>query len=297
MNRKTNISKQIYPTYFAFAAIFIYTLLYVIPAIYGLALSFTDWHRLRDLSTIKFVGFDNYKTVFSEDNEFFKYIINTFEFTIVTTLAKSSLGLVAALMLNKGLKARNFHRMALFFPSIISVVVTGLIFRSILRPDTGFLNTVLISLGLDGGTDWLNNISTAFASVMFVDSWRGIGYIMIIYLAGLQSIPQTYYEAAKIDGAGPMARLFNITLPLLKHTILVNLMLNAVYGFRVFDIVFVLTRGGPARITEVIYTSVYREFGRGNFAVGSALSSVMLIVLLFSGFFLIRYITKQEDNI
>lgn len=280
--------------YFVYASIILYTLLYVLPAIYGVIMSFTDWNQIRDMSTIKFIGFENFKRVFSQEENYFKYIGNTFWFTMVTSAIKMVLALAAALFVNKGLKFRNFHRMAFFFPSIISVVVTGLVFRSILRPTSGLLNTLLIKLGLNGSTDWLNHVETAFASAMAVDIWRGFGYIMIIFLAGLQSISSSYYEAAEIDGAGYFSKLKYITLPLLKQTMLVNLMLSLVYGLRVFDMIYVLTRGGPGDASDVLYTIVFREFGRGNYAIGSALSTVMLIFLLFFGTLCIKFILKQE---
>lgn len=285
---------KIYPIWFAGAAILLYTLLYVVPALYGFALSFTNWTRVTGTSDLTFVGIKNYLTVFDTSNNYFKYIGNTLEFSLVTTIAKTILALIAALVINKGLHFKNFHRMALFFPSIISVVVTGLVFRSILRPKTGLLNQILILFSFDGSTDFLNTVDTAFNSVMAVDIWRGMGYIMVIFLAGLQSISTTYYEAADIDGAGYFSKLFYITLPLLKQTILVNVMLNLIYGLRVFDMVYVLTKGGPGDLTDVLYTSVFSEFGKGNYAVGSALSSVMLMFMLIVGAFFVRYITKQE---
>lgn len=292
---KTNqLTRKIYPYYFVVGALALYTILYVIPGIYGIAMSFTDWNSVRDMSTLKFVGLENYRTIFSGEKNYFKYIGNTFLFAIVTTIFKSTLALAAALIIQKGLKFTNFHRMALFFPSIISVVVTGLVFRSMLRPNTGFINQLLSFFYLsDGKTDWLNQANTAFGTVMAVDIWRGIGYIMIIYLAGLQAIDTTYYEAAKVDGAGYFAQLFHVTLPLMKQSILVNTVLNLIYGLRVFDMIYVLTRGGPGDKTDVVYTSVFREFGVGNYALGSALSSIMLVILLIVGIASVRHITQQ----
>lgn len=292
--KENSLTRKTYPYYFVVGAVVLYTLLYVIPGIYGVAMSFTDWNSVRDMSTLKFVGLENYKIIFSGDKNYFQYIGNTFWFAIVTTIFKSVLALAAALVIQKGLKWTNFHRMALFFPSIISVVVTGLVFRSMLRPNTGFINQLLSAFSLSSGkVDWLNQAETAFGTVMAVDIWRGIGYIMIIYLAGLQSIDQTYYEAARVDGAGYFSQLFSITIPLMKQSILVNTVLNLIYGLRVFDMIYVLTRGGPGDKTDVVYTSVFREFGLGNYALGSALSSVMLLILLIVGITSVRYITQQ----
>jgi raffinose/stachyose/melibiose transport system permease protein len=295
MSRSKTLQNEMYPSYFVFGAVILYSLLFVLPSIYGVIVSFTDWSLVKDISTIQFVGLENYAKIFSPEENYFKYIGNTLFFAIVTSVAKSVIALGVALLLQKGIFGKNFHRMSLFFPSIISVVVTGLVFRSIMRPNTGLFNVILSSMPFfDGKTDWLNNPATALACVMAVDIWRGVGYIMIIYLAGLQSIPADYYEAASIDGAGYIGKFLNVTLPMLKQTILLNFMLNLIYGLRVFDMVYVLTRGGPGDLTDVLNTSVFREFGKGNFALGSALSSVMLVVLLIFGLFSIRFITKQE---
>lgn len=294
LKKKKSIQDKTYPVWFAFGAIILYTLLYVLPALFGFALSFTDWDAYTNISEVVFVGFANFKIIFDVEENYFKYLNNTLVFAVATTALKSVIALAAALVIDKGLHFKNFHRAAMFFPSIISVVVTGLVFRSILRPEKGLFNQFLMLFGANGTIDWLNNVQTAFASVIFVDVWRGIGYIMIIYLAGLQSISPTYYEAAIIDGAGYWQKLLYITLPLLKQTILVNLMLNAIYGLRVFDIVYVLTRGGPGDLTDVLYTTVFREFGLGSYALGSALSSVMLVILLVVGSICVKYITKQE---
>ncbi len=291
--KKAQLSK-VYPLWFAFGALILYSLLYVVPAIYGFVLSFTDWGRGVSTSELTFVGLENFLLVLDPENDYFQYIGNTFWFSLVTSLFKSVLALAAAMIINKGIAFKRFHRMALFFPSIISVVVTGLVFRSILRPKTGLFNVILNLFGFPINTDWLNGVDTAFNSVMAVDIWRGIGYIMVIFLAGLQSISPTYYEAADIDGAGGISKFFRITLPLLKQTILVNVMLNVIYGLRVFDMIYVLTKGGPGDLTNVLYTSVFQEFGLGRYAVGSALSSVMLIFLLIFGVFFVRIITKQE---
>lgn len=292
--KKCSNRDHLYPTKFVYPAVILYTLLFVVPALYGVAMSFTDWNQVRDLSTLQFVGLENFKTVFSPEKNYFAFIKNTFSFTFITGIFKSVMALGAALVLQKGIACKNLHRMALFFPSIISTVVTGIVFKSMLAPNKGFINVLLIAFGLPGNTDWLGNPNTAFGSVMFVDIWRGIGYIMVIYLAGLQSIDTTYYEASSIDGANYWKNLIYITLPLLKQTILINLMLNIIYGLRVFDIIYVLTMGGPGEITNVLYTSVFKEFGRGNYALGSALSTVMLFFLIIFGLIYVRIVQKEE---
>ncbi len=130
-------------------------------------------------------------------------------------------------------------------------------------------------------------------SVIGVDTWKGVGYIMVILIAGLQTIPQEYYEAAEIDGASPLARFRFITLPLLIPALTVVTVLNVLYGLRVFDIVYVLTGGGPGYATDVVFTAVFDEFSKGRYGLGTALSSVLFIVMTTAGFFIVRRLTRD----
>lgn len=294
-SKNKTIDNKTYPGYFLIGAVTLYVMLYVLPGIAGVILSFTDWHVARDISELKFIGLDNFAKIFSPEEEYFKYLKNTFIFAGITSIFKTIFALLIALLLVSKIRLRNFHRAAMFFPSIISILVTGLIFRSILHPGKGIINVFISFIGLESLTqDWLNNVTFAFPSVMAVDIWRGIGYIMVIYLAGLQSIPVEYYEASSIDGANSLQKFWHVTLPLLKPTIIVTSVLNLIYGLRVFDIVYVLTKGGPGDATDVMYTAVFREFSTGNFALGSALSSVMFIMLALFGYFSVKLITKRE---
>ena len=129
---------------------------------------------------------------------------------------------------------------------------------------------------------------------MGVDIWRGMGYIMTILIVGILSISPTYYEAADIDGASAWKKFRYVTLPLLKPTLAVTIVLNVLYGLKVFDIVYALTNGGPGHATEVMYTSVFKEFSLGRYAVGTSISSLMFIIMIVVGFFMIRVLTKDE---
>jgi len=291
--RKNSIDKNIYPFHFVIGALILYLILYVLPSIIGIYYSFTDWSRWSD--TMNFVGLENFKTIFSQSENYLLYISNTLKFTVLTTIFKSVLGIGFALLVNRRLKFRNFHRAAIFFPAILSFLVTGLIFRSILHPSMGFLNVTLKSIGLDFMAQrWLTDLDWVFKSVIAVDVWKGVGYIMTIYLAGLQSIPDIYYEAAEIDGASPFRKFYHVTFPLLMPAITVTTVLNLIYGLRVFDIIYVLTGGGPGYTTEVLYSGVFREFGQGTYAVGNALSTVMVVFMVIVGYFVVRLLRKRE---
>lgn len=283
--------KRMYPTYFALGALILYAALYVVPGIIGIGYSFTDWSAYSD--QLHFVWLDNFKRIFSPEENYIKYLGNTLLFTFVTTIAKNILGLLLAVLLTKRVRLLNFHRAVMYIPAVLSALIAGMIFKSILNPQQGLLNSFLALFGIKG-PQWLTDPDIAFWSVMGVDIWKGTGYIMTIFIAGIMSVSPVYYEAASIDGATPWQQFRSITLPMLMPTITVTTVLNVIYGLKVFDTVYALTNGGPGYATEVLYTSVYKEFGNGRYAVGTALSSVMFVFMVFIGYFLIRLMTKNE---
>ncbi|AEE97745.1 carbohydrate ABC transporter permease [Mahella australiensis] len=284
---------KIYPLYFTYIALILYAVLFIAPGFLGIYYSFTDWNRYS--SEINFVGFDNYKTIFTSNKNYLGYIMNTLKFTLISNIVKIIPALFLAILLNEGLKAKNVHRAILFFPSVLPYLVIGLIFRSMLHPTTGFVNEMLRKFGLDFmAQKWLVDPKWVWPSIYAVDAWRGIGYVMTIFLAGLQSIPNYYYEAADIDGATFMQKLRHITLPMLMPAININLIFGITYGLKVFDIIYVLTNGGPGRMTEVINTAVFKEFADGTYGVGTALSTLLFVFMAVIGLFIVRIMNRRE---
>lgn len=283
-----------YPTYFLFGTLLLYVVLYLLPGILGIGYSFTDWSAYSD--QVHFLGFDhmfdNYAKAFS-DVKYFGYLGNTLLFTLVTTIVKNVLGLALAVLLTRQVKLLNFHRAVMYIPAVLSALIVGMIFKSILNPAEGLLNSVLRIFGAKG-VKWLTDPKIAFWSVMGVDIWKGMGYIMTIFIAGIMSISPTYYEAAEIDGAGAWQKFRAITLPMLIPTMTVTTVLNVIYGLRVFDMVYALTNGGPGYATEVLYTGIYKEFGYGKYAMGTTLSSIMFVFMAIIGYFLIRAMNRNE---
>jgi raffinose/stachyose/melibiose transport system permease protein len=177
------------------------------------------------------------------------------------------------------------------------MIVVGIVFKSILHPSTGVLNVFLASIGLDFlAQSWLTNPKIALYSVILVDTWKGIGYIMVILIAGLEAIPREYYEAAKIDGARAWDELRTITIPLLMPALTVVIVLNLLYGLKIFDIVYVLTNGGPGYATETVYTVVFKEFSKGRYGISTALSTLLFVIMTFLGFFVIRLMHREETD-
>ena len=224
------------------------------------------------------------------------FIKNTFIFTFITIILKTVIGLALALILTEGVKRfAYFYRMMIYLPVVLPALAVALIFRSILNPATGLLNTILRGIGLGMlAQKWLVNPHVALYSVIGVDTWQGVGYIMVILIAGLTSIPREYYEAAEVDGAGFWPRLFWITLPMMMPAIIIVTVLNLLYALRVFDIVYALTNGGPGYATEVIFTAVFKAFSQGQWGLGTAFSSLLFVFMSILGYFVIRLLDRGQ---
>ena len=283
-----------YPTRFAAGALALYGVFYLVPSLFGIAFAFTDWSSYS--SDLNWVGLDNFALILSSGSTYGRAILNTVTFTIATTILKTVIALGLAILLTEGVRRLSyFYRALVFLPAVLPILIVGLIFRSVLNPATGLLNETLRTVGLDGlAQHWLTNASLALGSVVAVDTWRGVGYIMVILIAGLQAIPRDYYEAAAIDGAGRTQAFRHITLPLLVPVLGVTTVLNLLYGLKVFDIVFVLTNGGPGRVTDTVYTVIFEDFSKGRYAAATALSSLLFLVMIALGYLTIRVLRRDE---
>jgi raffinose/stachyose/melibiose transport system permease protein len=290
------LHNKVYPFYFVLGTLILYMVFFVIPAVMGLGYAFTDWNRYS--TNVNYVGLDNFRTLLSSNDNYIRYARNTFLFTMSTILLKTVLGLAFALLLHNGIRhLRSLYRLIIFLPAVLPMVVVGIIFRSVLNPRRGLLNEFLRAAGLGAWTQqWLTDPRIALTSIISVDTWKGAGYIMVILLAGLQTIPAEYYEAAQIDGANGLARLRHLTIPLLRPALVVATVLNILYGLKIFDTVYVLTNGGPGYSTEVLYTAIFKEFSKGRYGVGTALSSLLFLVMVFIGYFVIRLMEQGRTN-
>jgi raffinose/stachyose/melibiose transport system permease protein len=283
-----------YPLSFVLGALVLYLVFFIIPGISGIVYSFTDWSSYR--TEVNFVGLDNFRTIFSSGERYLDYISNTLVFVLVTVVLKTVFALALALLLNDAVKhLTHFYRTMIYLPAVLPMLAVALIFRSILNPATGLLNVLLRGVGLDFlALKWLVDPNIALFSVIGVDTWKGVGYIMVILLAGLQAIPKEYYEAAAVDGAGALAKFGHITWPLLTPALIVVTVLNVLYALRVFDIVYVLTNGGPGYATEVLFTAIFKAFGQGRYGLGTAISSILFVVMSGTGYFVIRLMERES---
>ncbi|MEE8836502.1 MAG: sugar ABC transporter permease [Eubacteriales bacterium] len=287
--------KKIYPWWFVAIPLILYALFFLLPSILGVFYSFTDWSRMTPKNGLHFVGFQNYAEIFSGKNQYAAGILNTLKFTVISNLVKIIPALFLAILLQEGVRGKNFYRTVFYLPSILPFVVIGLIFTSVLNYSNGILNNTFEFLHMSWAKQkWLSDLHVVWKSIYMVDAWRGIGYVITIFIAGLNAIPRDYYEAARIDGANFWQRLWYVTLPMMRGAIMINLVFGVTYGLKVFDIIYVLTNGGPGHATEVITTYVYQLYGSGKYGVSTALSTVLLIVTAIVGIFIVKGMSAKN---
>lgn len=269
-------------------AIILLIIFVIIPIIYGFYLSF---HRWDGFNSPVFIGTRNYIRLIERDDVFLKAVTNTIIFAISVVLVKNVLGLFLALLVNQKIKGVIFFRTALFLPVTLSFVVIGLLWSWIYNPTFGLLNAGLELAGLDSWIRaWLSDQATALGAIITVDIWKWTGFHMVLFLAGLQSIPRDLYEVAIIDGAGAWTRLTRITLPLLAPVTFISVLLSLNGAFvRNFELVFVMTDGGPNHTTEVVLTHlVTQAFRFGKLGYASAMGFALFVVVAVIAFTYIR---------
>lgn len=245
------------------------------PVVAAIALSFTKWDLL---TPAKFIGLSNYQELI-QDPMFRKVMLNTLIFTGASVPLSLILSLGLALALNQKIKGIVIFRTIYFLPVVSSMVAVSLVWRWLYNPNYGLLNYFLNLLHLPS-INWLFSTTWAMPAVILMSVWKSLGYNMVIFLAGLQGIPQMYYESAKIDGAGKFQAFKNITLPLLSPTTFFVLVISIISSFQVFDQIFVMTSGGPAHATEVIIYYIYHNaFQIFRMGYASALAFCLFIII------------------
>lgn len=261
----------------------IITVFIIIPIIYSLYMSLHDWNIMYNIKD--FIGFDNYKEVL-QDKRFFNALKNTLIYTVSYVPILVILSLALAAFINEKFIASGFYKTVLFIPAITSMAIIAIIFRFLLDGDIGYVSLALRKLGFSV-PDFLRDPETAMWSVVLTSVWRWVGFYMVIFLSGFNSIPDSLYEAAEIDGAGKLRQFFSISLPLLMPTISFTLITNLINSFQVFDPVYVMTKGGPMFSTEVLVYYVY-YMGFNVFDMGYASSMAFILFLIILVFTLIQ---------
>jgi raffinose/stachyose/melibiose transport system permease protein len=288
--RKYNIGKT-YSPLFVIPGFTVYALFFLIPVFIGFYYAFTDWNMYLD--EISFAGLANFRRMFTHRVTSLA-IKNTLIFSMVTTIGKNFFGLLLALALVKTLRSGNIIRTIFFTPSILSYIVIGVLFSSILHP-SGLLNDTLSLFGLSNFTrSWLADKDIVMYTVSAVEIWQWTGFHMAIYLAGLLSIPKGLNEACIIDGANAAQRFIHVTIPLIVPTFNVNLVLSLIGGLKVFEQIYILTNGGPGSASQVINTQIFEAFGNGEWGYGTAINLVLFIFITIIALTVLNLLRRKE---
>ncbi|MBB6284060.1 carbohydrate ABC transporter permease [Geobacillus subterraneus] len=272
-------------------ALLAFTIVVIIPFLSGIYYAFTDWNGVT--GQIKWVGFDNFKYLFTEDKQFQKSFILTTKYTVVAIILTNVIGFGLALLTTQMLKTRNVLRTVFFMPNLIGGLLLGFIWQFIFVK--GFA-----SIGQFTGISWfewawLGDAKTAFWGIVIVSVWQGAGYIMMIYIAALQNIPQELIEAAKIDGANRWQVLRHITIPLVAPAVTVCLFITTASSFKIFDVNLSLTNGGPFKSTEMLALNIYTEaFVNNRYGMGEAKALIFFVVVAVITLVQVMYSKKRE---
>jgi raffinose/stachyose/melibiose transport system permease protein len=267
--------------WFALPAMLLFAFVVLVPSVRGVYYAFTDWDGLDP--DFSFVGLANFVEM-PRDPAAMQAIWHTILIAVAITIIQNGVGLLLALGVNSAIKSRNVLRVFLFAPAVVTPIVTAYLWRNLLGPD-GAVNSLLGAVGLASWQqDWLGDPQMALWSVVGVIVWQFAGYSMVIFLAGLQSVPREIYEASDMDGAGSIRRFWSVIRPLLAPAFTVNLMLSIIGGIKLFDQVYALTGGGPGHATDTLSTLIFKDaFTLGEFGYSIALAVVLtMIVAVFS---------------
>ena len=257
---------------FVFPALLGMLIFIIIPIFFSFGLSFAKWDLL---NPIQFVGLDNYKEIFTEPL-FGKILLNTVVFALATSFFGVIIPLILAAIMNSKIRGADFFKTAFFLPFITPMIVIGIVWEWIFDPNIGLLNKVL-----QVHINWLYDPHWAMPALILVSVWKLIGYNMIIFLSGFSGISNSMFEAAKIDGANPVETFFYVTIPLLSPTIFFVVIITAVSSFQIFDLIYLMTQGGPLDSTNVLVYAIYKNaFEYFNAGKASAIAYVLFVIIL-----------------
>lgn len=270
---------KFYVFLFIVPALLIYFVFQIIPLVGAVFFSFMDWNGIGG-SALEFVGFQNFANAF-KNADFLLSLKNMLKMVVFSVVFHTPIALLMAVAINTKCRGYRVFKALFFVPTVFPLTAVGLMWYFVFMP-TGSCNALLEAIGLSGlVTPWLVDASTAMNTIVFVNIWAGIGYFMVILLAGLTTIPDDLYEAASIDGATGVQKFFRITVPMLKPTISMCIVLDIIGSVKVFDLVFAMTGGGPNGLTNLPTTLMYNEaFKYSHYGLGSAIGIIILLICL-----------------
>lgn len=262
----------------------------LVPVLMSIVMSFSDWNGF---GAFHFTGLENYRIIFG-DSSFRIALWNTIVFAVFNVLIVMVLSFLLAMLLNRHLVGRNLFRATIFFPYMVSSLAASCVWGMLLQRDYGLVNQLLRSIGIANPPGWAASSQWAMATVVLVTVWKSAGYYMVIFLAGLQSVPVTLYEAATIDGASPLQQTFSVTIPMLQHTTYFVLMMLSISSFQIFDLIYLMTKGGPGRATLTLSQYIYDQ-GFSYFNVGRASAAALVLFVIVAGLTMLQKKFEKND--
>jgi raffinose/stachyose/melibiose transport system permease protein len=270
-NTRPQAVLKTYPNWFYIPAALVFCIFFVVPTALAFYFSLTRW----TLFNATFIGFDNYIT-FLGDQMLMSGLRNTLIYALLTSGLKVIISLPLAMLLTANIRLKGLLRSIIFFPVLVSTVAVGITFATLMQPSTGLINTALGFLGLPK-PDWLGNPSLALYSVALVDVWKGIGIAMVIFIAGISSIPWDYFDAARLEG-GIWVKFRHVIIPLARNATFTVILLSFIGGLRSFDLIWTMTHGGPGFASDVLTSVIYKEYQAGFYGLSTA-GNVVLFIL------------------
>lgn len=268
-----------------------FALLTLVPVVIAFYMSFTSWNLFGQAD---WVGFDNFVRLI-KDASFRTSVVNTLYFAALHVPLTIAVSLGLALLLNNKLRGIAFFRTAAFFPYVTSAIAIAVVWNLLLSPEYGAVNEVLRAIGIVDPPGWFTDPNWAMPAVAVVSTWRDMGYYMILFLAGLQTVPRELYEAARVDGANAWERFLNVTLPCLRPTMFFVTVMLTISSFKIFDLILVMTGGGPGQSTFVFSQFIYRKgFEENQFGYASAGAVVLFLMCL--AFTIVQYTWNKRRS-
>ncbi|MDQ1147717.1 putative chitobiose transport system permease protein [Bacillus sp. SORGH_AS 510] len=293
-NKRNGSMKNVTPWLFLLPSILILGIFLVIPILEAFKWSFLDYKIIAD--TGEFVGFANFKEIF-EDQHFWTALMNTLLFLVIVLPLNVFLPMILAVIVNQKIKGVSTFRVLYYLPVITPMVVAALMWKMLYSQDS-IISTLMVKLGIfDSPTNLLVQSSTALIAVAAITVWKGLGYYMIIYLAGLQSIPKDVYESASIDGASVIQQFRRITVPMLIPSVTLVSVMTIIAGMKVFEEIALTTGGGPSGATTTLVMYIYQKFMSLDVSVASAAGLVLLLLAIAASLLQMKLTSKREDDL
>ncbi|CAG1014549.1 Melibiose/raffinose/stachyose import permease protein MelD [Anaerolineales bacterium] len=287
LNGRSRAVLRTYPNWFYLPAAIVFGVFFIVPTAMAFYFSLTRW----TLFNATFIGFDNY-VLFLGDARLMAGLRNTLIYAVMTSGLKVIISLPLAMLLTSNIRLKGLFRGIIFFPVLVSTVAVGITFSVLMQPSVGLINTVLGFFGLPQ-PQWLGNPDLALYSVALVDVWKGIGIAMVIFMAGILSIPEDYFDTARLEG-GTWVKFRHVIIPLSRNATFTVILLSFIGGLRTFDLIWTMTRGGPGFASDVLTSVIYKEYQAGFYGLSTAGNVVLFILVTLIVYPLARFFNRQE---